>query len=195
MRVGAAILAGGQARRLGGVAKGLVTVGGEPIVARQLRVVAPLVAASAIVAGEPAPYAAVAAEFDTLLVRDRDPGRGPLAGLDAALAGLDCDAVIVLACDMPLIDRALIRVLRDHLPAARALVARVDGRPQPLAARYHRSLAPIVKARLDADALKMMALLDELAPCYLDVSDGRALMNVNTPDDLARAELLATTFA
>jgi molybdopterin-guanine dinucleotide biosynthesis protein A len=191
MRVGAAILAGGRARRLGGVAKGLVLVGGEPMVARQLRVLAPLVSGCVIVAGEPAPYAAVAAAHGARLIRDRDPGRGPLAGLDAALADLDGESVILLGCDLPFIDRELIVQLRDRDPDARALVPRVDGKAQPLAARYHRSIAPVVKARLARGALRMMELLDELEARYVDLPSSHALFNVNTPEDVAHADELA----
>jgi molybdopterin-guanine dinucleotide biosynthesis protein A len=190
-RVCAAILAGGRARRLGGVHKGLVHVGGEPIVARQLRVLAPLTSACAIVAGEPAPYAAVAAAYGARLVRDRDPGRGPLSGLDAALAQLDGERLILLGCDLPFIDRSLILQLRDAHPEARVLVPRVEGKAQPLAARYDPAVAAIVTARLARGALRMMELLDELAPRYLDLEPTRALMNVNTPEDVARADALA----
>lgn len=191
MRVSAAILAGGRARRLGGVPKGLLLVGGEPIVARQLHVLAPLVRGCAIVAGDPAPYAGVAAAAGAQLIRDRDPGRGPLAGLDAALAQLDGEALLLFGCDLPFIDAALVRELRDAHPGAAALVPRVDGRPQPLAARYARSIAPLVSARLARGALRMMELLDELDTRWLDVAPTRALMNVNTPEELARAEELA----
>jgi molybdopterin-guanine dinucleotide biosynthesis protein A len=191
LRISAAILAGGRARRLGGVPKGLVLVAGEAMVARQLRVLAPLVQGCAIVAGEPAPYADVAATSGARLVRDRDPGRGPLAGLDAALAALDADRLLVFACDLPFIDRDLVLRLRDAHPEARALVPRVDGKPQPLAARYDRSAAAIVKARLARGALRMMELVDELEAQWLDLPPLRALMNVNTPEDVARAEALA----
>jgi molybdopterin-guanine dinucleotide biosynthesis protein A len=191
LRVSAAILAGGRARRLGGVPKGLVHIAGESMVARQLRVLTPLVQGCAIVAGEPAPYADVAAAYGARLVHDRDPGRGPLAGLDAALAALDADRLLVFACDLPFIDRDLVLQLRDTHPEARALVPRIDARPQPLAARYDRSAAPIVTARLERGALRMMELVDELEAQWLDLPPVRALMNVNTPEDVAAAEVLA----
>lgn len=190
-RGSAAILAGGRARRLGGVQKGLVTVGGETIVSRQLRLLKSLAFECAIVAGDLAPYKEVAAHYGARLVRDRHSGRGPLAGLDAALAYGDGDSVILLACDLPFLDGELITMLRDRSPAARALVPRVEARPQPLAARYARAIAPTVKSRLERGELAMMALLDELEPEYVDLPATRALHNINTPEDLARAEELA----
>jgi molybdopterin-guanine dinucleotide biosynthesis protein A len=81
MKVVAAILAGGRGKRLGNVHKGLVRVGGESIVARQLAVLQPLVAERLIVAGDPAPYKDLGAR----LVVDLHPGGGPLSGIEAAL--------------------------------------------------------------------------------------------------------------
>jgi molybdopterin-guanine dinucleotide biosynthesis protein A len=192
MLVTAAILAGGRARRLGGVAKGLVTVAGTAIVARQLAALAPLVGDRVIVAGDPAPYAAIAAQHGARLVRDRDPGRGPLAGLDAAVAESACDWLLAFACDLPFLDEPLVRALLAPPPGADAVVPRVDGRAQPLAAGYARAIAPRVRARLDAGQLRLLELVDELTVHWLELPAGaRALVNVNTPEDLARAEELA----
>lgn len=189
MTLGAAILAGGRGKRLGGVAKGLVPVGGEPIVARQLRALAPYVAAPlVVVAGDAGPYAALGAR----LVTDLHPGAGPLAGLEAALQASDADALLVFACDLPFLDSALIEALRDARADAAAVVARLDGRAQPLAARYARAILPRVTRRLSRDKLRLLDLVAELDPCSIDFPAGtRALFNVNTPANLARAEALA----
>ncbi len=109
MRVAAAIVAGGRGSRLGGVAKGLVRVGGEPIVTRQLRALAPLVAERYVVAGDPAPWVGC----DARVLTDRSPGLGPLAGIEAALAATDAEALLVFACDLPFLDAALVTTLRD----------------------------------------------------------------------------------
>lgn len=189
MKVAAAILAGGRGKRLGNIDKGLVRVGGQPIVARQLAVLQPLVAERLIVAGDPAPYK----DFGARLVVDLHPGGGPLSGIEAALSASDADALLVFACDLPFLDAALVTALRDAEPAE-AVVARLDGKAQPLAARYARSILPTVKRRLSRDQLRMLDLVGAVDPRWLDFpADTRALFNVNTPADLARAEQLAAT--
>jgi molybdenum cofactor guanylyltransferase len=186
MAVAAAILAGGRGKRLGGTEKGLIAIGGEPIVLRQLRVLAPLVAERIIVAGDLAPYA----DFDARLVNDLHPGGGPLAGLEAALSATTADELLVFACDLPFLDVALVTALRDA-PPAEAVVARLDGKAQPLAARYARTILPRVQRRLSKDKLRMLDLVAELDPQWVDFPAGtRALFNVNTPEQLARAEEL-----
>ncbi len=128
MILDAAILAGGRATRLGGVAKPLLTVGGERIVDRQVALLARLAREVILVA--PSPLAGVQARA----VPDRRPGRGPLAGLEAALLASDADALLVVAGDMP----ALAPSLLAHLaaaPEADAVVPFVGGRAEPLCAR------------------------------------------------------------
>jgi len=100
MTVAAAILAGGRGKRLGGTDKKLLVVGGTPIVARQLRVLAPFCTERIVVAGDPTPYK----DFDARLVTDLHPGAGPLAGLESALAATTAEALLVFACDLPFLD-------------------------------------------------------------------------------------------
>jgi molybdopterin-guanine dinucleotide biosynthesis protein A len=188
MTVAAAILAGGRGKRLGNAQKALVCVGGQTIVARQLAVLAPLTSEQIIVAGDTKPYEGLGAR----LVTDLHPGAGPLAGLESALAATKADALLVFACDLPFLDDALVTALRDARAAAEAVVARLDGKAQPLAARYARSILPRVQRRLSKDKLRMLDLVAELDPEWLDFPAGtRALFNVNTPEELARAEELA----
>jgi molybdopterin-guanine dinucleotide biosynthesis protein A len=190
-RIDAAILAGGRARRLGGVLKGLLEVGGRAIVERQIDALAPLVGEVLLVAGDPTPYEHLRG---VRLIADRAPGQGPLAGISAAFAASRADALLVVGCDLPFLDPRLLALVRDHAPEAQAVVPRVADRPQALHARYARSMAPAVDARLARGELRLLALLDELAPVWLDEPllraidpELRGLTNINTHDDLARA--------
>jgi molybdopterin-guanine dinucleotide biosynthesis protein A len=184
-KVAAAILAGGRARRLGGVHKGLIPVGGEPIVARQLRALAPFVDERVIVANDAVAYASVAAAGGARVVPDVHPDRGPLAGLEAALLATGAEALLLFACDLPFLD--VLPLLAA--PMGAAAIARAGAVVQPLHARYARSILPLVQARLAADRLRLLDLVDELSPWYVDV-DARALTNINTPEELAAAERL-----
>jgi molybdopterin-guanine dinucleotide biosynthesis protein A len=184
--VAAAILAGGRARRLGGGHKGLVHVGGLSIVARQLaalRALGSRLGECFIVANDANAYAGVGVR----VVPDLNPGSGPLAGIEAAFAASDAAQLLVFACDLPFIDAG---PLLDA-PPADVVVARAGAVVQPLHARYGRAIVPRLQARLAANQLRLFDLVDALEPRYVDV-DPRALCNVNTPEDLARAEALAT---
>jgi molybdenum cofactor guanylyltransferase len=191
MKVTAAILAGGGARRLGGVVKGLVEVGGRAMVAREVDVLARVADEVLLVAGDVAPYRAIA---NVRLVEDLQPGRGPLAGLSAAFAATAADALLVVGCDLPFLDERLLARVRDGAPDADAVVPRLGGRPQPLHARYLRTVAAAVDARLARSSLRLMDLLDDLRVDYVEEEELRAidptlrgLINVNTPEQLAAA--------
>lgn len=194
--VAAAIVAGGQGRRLGGANKGALLVGGRSILERQRAVLAPLFSRILFISNRPElPPAGM------LAIADRGPpGRGPLAGLDAALAALlpDEQAVVCVGGDMPLITAKVLELLRDTATAAQAVVPRIGPHSEPLLARYGRTAAPTIAAALAANALKTTDVLTRLDVHWLDEASLRAvdpqllsLENVNTPDDLARIDALA----
>ncbi len=189
----AAILAGGRATRLGGALKPLLVVGGARIIDRQLAALRPLFDEIIVVTNEAAPFA----DLTLPLVADRQPGLGPLAGIDAALAYFAARdrsaAVVCVAGDMPFLASALLQHLRDA-PAPLALVPRIATRPEPLCARYAPSFASHATAALGRGRLAVHALLAELPITYVDDPDLRRLdpslrtfTNVNTPDELLAA--------
>ncbi|HXU64771.1 MAG TPA: molybdenum cofactor guanylyltransferase [Polyangia bacterium] len=198
MQVAAAIIAGGRARRLGGVAKPFLRVGGRTIAERQLAVLRPLFTRVLAVVAEPAD-AAPWAELGIAAVVDGVSGAGPLAGMAAALGAVPADgAVVCVAGDLPFLSPAILAALRDADPDALAAMPRVGERAEPLCARYAARLLPEVQARLSSGRLALHQLAEEMgatawiegaALAQLDAG-GRAFLNVNTPEDLARAEVL-----
>jgi molybdopterin-guanine dinucleotide biosynthesis protein A len=195
MIVAAAIIAGGRATRMGdtGAAKGLLIVEGRRIIDRQLEVLRPLFSEIIVVANEAPPWRALGLR----VVPDRVfGGIGPLAGIDAALAALpddDTTAVVCVAGDMPFLNPAVLTLLRDAAPAALAVAPRLNGRPEPLLARYSRAAAPIVRDQIAHRSYALTDLLSLLSPHWLEElqlrtldPDLRSIQNINTPADLAR---------
>jgi molybdopterin-guanine dinucleotide biosynthesis protein A len=187
---GVAILAGGNARRLGGVTKPLMVIDGRRIIDRQLDVLRPLFgAAIVIVANDPVPFR----ELGVSVIPDRvGPGVGPLAGLDAALAFFppDVTAVVCVAGDMPFLHPDVLRALRDAGPAP-AVVPRLLRGAEPLCARYDRTVAPRLATALATGMRALHVFVDTLGATYLSEDDARRLdptlrtfTNLNAPDDL-----------
>lgn len=195
MKVAGAIIAGGPASRLGGVAKAFLAVGGRTIAERQLALLRPALARVLVVANDPAPWASLGVE----VVPDRFAQVGPLGGIHAALAAVDdCDAVVCVAGDLPFLAPALIAALRDRAPGADAVAPRTAAGIEPLCARYARAVFPSVRARLRAGELAVHAFLqggtvDWIEGAELAVldPDGHSFFNVNTPEDLRRADEIA----
>ncbi|HVZ75571.1 MAG TPA: molybdenum cofactor guanylyltransferase [Polyangia bacterium] len=186
----AAIIAGGRATRMDGANKPALEIDGRSIAERQLEVLRALFERVFVVANEPRPWDALGIDR----VEDVFRGAGPLSGIHAALlAAGDAAAVVCVGGDMPFVQPSLLALVRDHAPAAAAVVPRVGGRAEPLLARYGRACLPEIEARLAAGNNAAHALFDVIATTWLDEAALRAVdptlrsfTNVNTPADLAR---------
>lgn len=111
---------------------------------------------------------------------DDQPRQGPLAALALAPAG---DAV-VLACDLPNVSVELVRRLAARPGTA---VPVVDGRAQPLCARYSSEALAVATGLVAAGERRMGALLDAVEVEWLDgFASADELADIDTPDDLAR---------
>ena len=186
----AAILIGGRARRLDGRFKPWLPVGDQPILMRQLDVLALAGVEHIVLIGR----WSVAARPPKPVVADAVENAGPLGALYTALLVAPADRTVVLAGDMPLVTAKLVNALFTLGPDEEAVVPRTADGVHPLCGCYRRSAAGRVKARLDRGALSVRdALQDlrvrEIAPedmAALD-PDGMTLMNVNTLADYERA--------
>jgi molybdopterin-guanine dinucleotide biosynthesis protein A len=189
----AAILAGGQARRLGGRDKSALVVGAASILERQLTVLRAITPHILIVGGDPS-YEQIAG---VPVVADRVAGAGALGGLYSALVEAPTEQVLVIACDMPFLTAPFLSRLAALGADAEAAVPRDADGPHPLCASYQRGAAGRLKIRIDAGALRIIDALADLAVREMGPDEvasfnenGRLLLNVNTPDDYRRAQAL-----
>ncbi|MEU7756601.1 NTP transferase domain-containing protein [Micromonospora sp. NPDC049171] len=123
----AVVLAGGAARRMGGVDKPALWVGGRPMRDRVLAAVTDATPRVLVGAADSVPAG-------VRVVREDPPGGGPVAAAAAGLALLETDIVLValLAADLPLLTRAAIGDLLAHLAEEsprHAASARPDAAP------------------------------------------------------------------
>jgi molybdopterin-guanine dinucleotide biosynthesis protein A len=180
----AVILAGGTARRLGGVDKATIEVDGLGLLARAVQAVAG--AARVVVAGPVRPDLPASVAW----CREDPPGGGPVAGLAAALPLLEAPLVIVLAVDLPRIAPAvpvlLERLTQSPSAAASVLIDR-DGRVNYLAAAWRRPALEIALATLPSVAGAAVRSL-YAGTAVSEVADIEGWgTDIDTPGDLRRA--------
>lgn len=207
MKVAAAVLAGGQSRRMGRD-KAFVPFGGRPLIERALETLDRRFDDVLVVANDLERYAYLGRR----VVADLRPGAGSLGGIYTAVALGTSEAashVFVCACDMPFIDEALIDLLlaeagRDEAEGAPDVVVPEDpGAPEasaglhPLCAVYGRRTLPAIERRLAEGRLKVIGFYDDVRVRRVGPSalaragvPSHALMNTNTPEDLALAEAI-----
>ena len=186
----AAILAGGQATRFGGVDKGALIVEGRTILERQVTELSALTTDLIIVGGLGAPPIGRS-------IADVVPGCGPLGGLHAALTAARGNAVFVVACDMPYITSAFAGYLLDLARHADIVVPQTEDGYHPLCAVYTRRCLEAVARRLADRRLKMADLMLDVPTRVVPVEEldrfgdrHRLLANVNTPAEHAGLEAI-----
>ena len=172
---------------MGGVAKGLIEVGGRTILDAQLEALRPLFDEILIVANEADPYR----RFGLPIVGDEIPGCGPLGGLHAALRAARAPRVFLCACDMPALSADAVRLVAEADPTSDVVVPFAGGRPEPLHARYGRACLPAIEQALGAGRYKMAGFFSEVRVLEIPEAALRRvdpalsfLKNVNTPEDL-----------
>jgi molybdopterin-guanine dinucleotide biosynthesis protein A len=192
------VLAGGAASRYGGQPKGLERVHGVRIVDRVVSALRQAADDVLLVANDPA-----AAEWlpGVRLERDVMVGQGSLGGIHAALSHART-AVLAVAWDMPFVSSALLRRLRELGESADVVVPESDSRRglEPLCAYYGPACRAAIEASLAAGDRRVIGFFDQVRVARLPAADVAAFgdpewlfMNVNTPDELLRAEAHATT--
>ena len=113
---------------------------------------------------------------------------GPLGGIFTALQTTRAEAVLFLACDMPLVTAALLsRMVRASNDGARAVWATQTGRMGFPLILPVTALAAI-EAQLQSKEFSLQALAGKVRARRVVVSSLRPdLFNVNTPEDAAAA--------
>ena len=189
----AAILAGGMARRFGGRDKSALIVEGRSILDRQLQELSQITD-DILLVGNNAPTNLRSA---MRVVRDRQPGLGPLAGIDAALEAARDDDILVVACDMPFVTAPLLRFLLRNTVDVDIVVPRTQGGYHPLCAVYTRGCQDVVARRLERRELAVCGLFAETRLRVVERNElerlgdpNRLLANVNTPDELNELQAL-----
>lgn len=194
--IGAVVLAGGRARRLGGRDKGLIRLNGQPLAAWVVRRLAPQVRDLVLSANRNlSDYAALGHP----VVADAIPGQaGPLAGIHSAARALRCEWILTAPCDTPFLPMDLAARL---LQAARcqgsdAVYATDEQQPHYSVMLLRRTLQDDLAAFLADGGRKAGEWLGRVRAAAVPFEDDPyAFFNINTPDDLARAEALALRYA
>lgn len=183
------ILAGGRARRLGGVDKGLLPLGGRPLVAWAIQAIEPQVGALLINANR---RLDLYRGFGHPVIPDRDADHaGPLAGIASALAAAPTGWVLCVPCDTPLVPGDLATRLADALLTGEADVAAAhDGtRLQPLHALIPVRLAEALDHYLASGGGAVQGWYRSLRVALADFSDRpEDFSNINTWDELRQVE-------
>ena len=191
--ISAVILAGGQSKRLG-VNKAFVHIGGQTLIDRVIGALRELSDDLIIVANEPGSFQGLGAR----LTGDVYPGKASLGGIYSGLLVARHDYALVVGCDMPFLSRGLLRYMVLVAPGYDAVVPFYDNYLEPLHTIYHRAGLEAMREMLEADRLRISELfrcqhIRQITVEEIASFDPQRLsfFNINTPQDLQRAQELA----
>jgi molybdopterin-guanine dinucleotide biosynthesis protein A len=180
----AIVLAGGDARRLGGADKPGQRIGERTLLEHVVAAVP--TAASVVVVG---PRRDVPRQV--VWARENPPGGGPVAAVAAALPLTTADTVVLLAGDLPWIHGAIAPLLAELDAHECAVLVDAAGRRNPLASAWRRdALHRAVRAVGATAGAAAHALLDGVDVGEVADSGGWG-EDCDTWDDLARARARA----
>ena len=192
------IQAGGQSSRMG-EDKALKTFLGRPLIQRVVDRLSPIADEIILTTNRPEDYAFLGLR----LIADLKPGRGALGGLYTAIASAAHPTVAVVACDMPFASATLLETASRLMVREEAdvVIPKSEQGYEPLHAVYRRATClPAIESAIEADQWKVIAWFPQVKVRTLTSEEiqehdptGLAFWNVNTPDEFAEAEKLATS--
>lgn len=187
------VLAGGKSSRMG-TDKSFVSLLGRPLIEEVLARVEGLGAETLIVTNRPDDYRYLGLP----LVSDVIPDRGALGGVYTAIHAARNPYALVVACDMPFLNRDLLAYLISLRTGYDVVVPRLSGVPEPLHAVYARTCLQPIHRNLQSGRLKIVSFFPEVRMRSVDEPEidrfdphHLSFINVNTPEELAQARSLA----
>ncbi|AHF06373.1 Molybdopterin-guanine dinucleotide biosynthesis protein A [Desulfitobacterium metallireducens DSM 15288] len=179
------VLAGGKSSRMG-KNKAFLEFDGKPLIEKNLAILETLFSEVLISSNTPELYKS----YQEKVVQDRYSGSGPFGGLHACLEESRTEYAFFVACDIPILDPALIQYMASLTEGYECVVPRTEDGMHPLFSFYNKSCLPKIEDFLKVGHFKVIDLFPFLSVRYVEekelarFGDPRLLMcNVNTPEE------------
>jgi molybdopterin-guanine dinucleotide biosynthesis protein A len=184
-----AIMAGGQSSRMG-TDKSFVLFEGRPMIENVLDTVSGLGDETLLITNKPDEYE----HLNLPMVSDVYPGLGPLGGIFTAVHAASHPHTLIVACDMPWLNRPLLEYMISLRQTADVVVPRWEKFPEPLHAIYSKACLDPIEEKLKARMLKITVFFGQVNVRFVEREeierfdeDGRSFANINSPQDLKEA--------
>ena len=181
------ILVGGKSRRMG-QDKAFMKVGGIPIFERVLAVFRESFERVVLVGDREERFAG----YGLKVLPDIYPGSS-LGGLYTGLYHAETEYVFVSSCDLPFPNPDVLHYLSSLKSGFDAVVPAMEHGYEPMFAVYSKKCLGPIKALLESGNCCAYAYYPQISARYVSLEElahldpeGRAFLNVNTPDDFAK---------
>ncbi|MBE7528671.1 MAG: molybdenum cofactor guanylyltransferase [Chloroflexi bacterium] len=189
-KITVAIQAGGKSSRMG-VDKSFVLFNGRPLIEIVRDAVAGLGEELILITNKPEAYA----HLGLPMFGDVYPDHGPLGGIYTAVHHAQHPHTLIVACDMPWLNRDLLAYMLTLRHTADVIVPRWQKYPEPLHAIYSKNCLDPIAEKLQAQQLKITSFYGRVAVRFVEREEierfdwhGRSFANINTPQELTQAD-------
>lgn len=188
MSISAAILAGGESRRMSGINKSMIKINNQYIINRQLSVISIFFTEYfSISKNKILPQLPNYTDIYSSI--------GPISGIHSALLNSKNDYVFVFSCDMPFIQGEIIQKMINSIECSNAevMVPKHKNGIEPLHAIYNKSILPIIEKYIKNGVYKISSIISELNVYYFNINENidKVFLNINYPEDILIAEKYA----
>ena len=130
------------------------------------------------------------------MVGDVYPDHGPLGGIYTAVSHASHPHTLIVACDMPWLNRPLLKYMLTLRQTANVIIPRWQKFPEPLHAIYSKACLAPIEANLREKQLKITNFFSKVQVHFVDREmieqfdeNGRSFANINTPEELQGAQI------
>ena len=186
-KIAVIVLAGGQSSRMGRD-KAMLEIEGKSLLQRVCEIAALLTPEVYVLTAWPDRYRSTLTEKSKFLV-EYNPGCGPLVALTQGLKEIAAEWILLLACDLPLLNAQIIQKwasqLTDFPPSTLAVVPYQNPRWEPLCGFYRQQSLPSLQSFIDKGGRSFQVWLNQIPAIPLPVGEQEAVMlsNCNTLEE------------
>ena len=191
LSLAALILAGGKSSRMG-TDKALIPWDGIPLLQRVFQVASECSQFVYIITPWPERYQDILTPESSQFLIESNPGQGPLVALAQGLAEIPADWLLLLACDLPLLQVEIIQNWIERLNqlpnSVLAMVPKQADLWQPTCGFYRREALPELQKFIQQGGRSFQTWLGQIPvqPIAVNQQSSDMLFNCNTPTDLEK---------
>lgn len=197
MKLSCVVLVGGKCRRLGRD-KALERIGDKSLLERVLSTLDCLGDETILVAADKHPLPNPIGHPRLRKTTDIYPEKGPIGGIYTGLTASRTQYNLIVACDMPFLNRMLLQYMIELAKNFDLVIPRVGKLVEPLCAVYSKHCLEPIEYLLRQDNLSVRNLLNLVRVRYVEAEEidrfdpeRLSFLNVNTESDLERAKKMA----
>ncbi|MBU1262068.1 molybdenum cofactor guanylyltransferase [bacterium] len=176
------ILAGGEAKRMGGVPKYLLEIKGRKIIERVLDVMRLFFDEILIVANKKEPLHTYGVRVEEDIIK----GQGPLGGIYTGLKLMSKEKGFFVASDMPFLKEVLVEKILQAAENSICTIPISSKGVEPLCSVYSKGMIGEIEKMLSKGDLSVRGLIQRFPCNYIRLEDDEffSLTNINTPEEL-----------